>query len=60
MTATVTHLYDDYGNAQAAVRALETLGFTSGEVSIASRVGGNGELVDDAGGAATGDRKSVV
>jgi len=54
MTTTVTHLFDDYGRAQEAVRALEAAGFTSNEISIASRVRDNGELVDDATGAATG------
>ena len=54
MSTTVTHLFDDYGRAQEAVRALEAAGFTSNEVSIASRVRDNGELVDDATGAATG------
>lgn len=54
MTTTVTHLFDDYGRAQEAVRALEAAGFTSNEVSIASRVRDNGELVDDAPGSATG------
>ena len=54
MTTTVTHLFDDYDRAQEAVRALEAAGFTSNEVSIASRVRDNGELVDDATGAATG------
>jgi hypothetical protein len=54
MTTTVTHLFDDYGRAQEAVRALEAAGFTSNEVSIASRVRDNNELVDDATGAATG------
>jgi hypothetical protein len=54
MTTTVTHLFDDYGRAQEAVRALEAAGFTSDEVSIASRVRDNNELVDDATGAATG------
>lgn len=60
MTVAGSHLYDDYGKAQEAVRALETLGFTSEEVSIASRVGGDGELVDDAGGAATGASVGAV
>ena len=50
MTTTVTHLYDDYGKAQEAVRALEAGGFTSNEVSIISRQRDNGELVDDASG----------
>ncbi len=54
MTTTVTHLYDDYGKAQEAVRALEASGFTDSEVSLASRFRDNGELVDDASGAATG------
>jgi hypothetical protein len=60
MTTTVTHLYDDYGKAQEAVRALESLGFTNDEVSIASRVRDNGELVDDASGAATGASVGAV
>ena len=60
MTTTVTHLYDDYGKAQEAVRALETLGFTNDEVSLASRFRDNGELVDDASGAATGASVGAV
>jgi hypothetical protein len=54
MTTTVTHLFDDYGRAQEAVRALETLGFTSEEVSLASRFRDNGELLEGPSGAATG------
>jgi uncharacterized membrane protein len=60
MTTTVTHLYDDYGKAQEAVRALESLGFTNDEVSLASRVRDNGEVVDDASGAATGASVGAV
>jgi hypothetical protein len=60
MTTTVTHLYDDYGQAQEAVRALEAGGFTSNEVSIISRQRDNGELVDDASGAATGASVGAV
>jgi uncharacterized membrane protein len=60
MTTTVTHLYDDYGKAQDAVRALESLGFTNDEVSLASRVRDNGEVVDDASGAATGASVGAV
>jgi hypothetical protein len=54
MTTTVTHLFDDYDRAQEAVRALEAAGFTDNEVSIASRVRDNGELVDDASGTGSG------
>jgi hypothetical protein len=60
MTTTVTHLYDDYGKAREAVRALEAGGFTSNEVSIISRQRDNGELVDDASGAATGASVGAV
>jgi uncharacterized membrane protein len=60
MTTTVTHLYDDYGKAQEAVRVLEAGGFTSSEVSIISRQRDNGELVDDASGAATGASVGAV
>jgi hypothetical protein len=60
MTTTVTHLYDDYGKAQEAVRALESLGFTNDEVSLSSRVRDNGEVVDDASGAATGASVGAV
>jgi hypothetical protein len=60
MTTTVTHLYDDYGKAQEAVRALEASGFTDSEVSLASRFRDNGELVDDASGAATGASVGAV
>ena len=54
MTTKVTHLYDDYVQAQHAVRDLEAAGFAAGDVSIVSRYRDNGELVDDASGAATG------
>ena len=60
MTTTITHLYDDYGKAQEAVRALEASGFTDSEVSLASRFRDNGELVDDASGAATGASVGAV
>ena len=54
MTTKVTHLYDDYAQAQNAVRDLEAAGFSAGDVSIVSRYRDNGELVDEASGAATG------
>lgn len=54
MTATVTHLYDDYAQAQRAVAALEQAGFSPSEVSLVSRYRDDGSLVDDASGAATG------
>ena len=60
MTTTVTHLFDDYAKAQEAVRALESSGFTSNEVSIASRFRDNGELADEATGAATGASVGAV
>jgi hypothetical protein len=60
MTTIVTHLYDDHGKAQEAVRALEASGFTDSEVSLASRFRDNGELVDDASGAATGASVGAV
>jgi hypothetical protein len=54
MTRTVTHLFDDYAQAQRAVAALEQAGFSSSEVSLVSRYRDDGTLVDDASGAATG------
>ena len=60
MTTTVTHLFDDYDRAQEAVRALESAGFTSDEVSIASRFRDSGELADEATGAATGASLGAV
>ena len=58
MTRTVTHLFDDYAQAQRAVTALEQAGFSSSEVSLVSRYRRDGSLaddaVDDSSGAATG------
>lgn len=53
-TTKVTHLYDDYTQAQNAVRELEAAGFSSADVSIVSRFRESGELMDEATGAATG------
>jgi len=50
----ITHLYDDYDQAQNAVRELEAAGFSSSDVSIVSRFRDNGELMDEASGTATG------
>ena len=55
MTRTVTHLFDDYAQAQRAVSALEAAGFSSSEVSLVSRYRNDGTLADDASSsAATG------
>ncbi len=54
MTRTVTHLFDDYTQAQRAVAALEQAGFSSSEISLVSRYRNDGSLADDASGAATG------
>jgi hypothetical protein len=54
MTRTVTHLFDDYTQAQRAVAALEQAGFASSEISLVSRYRNDGSLADDASGAATG------
>jgi hypothetical protein len=48
MTRTVTHLYDDYVQAQRAVRDLEQAGFSSSEISLVTRYRDNGTLADDA------------
>jgi hypothetical protein len=54
MTRSVTHLFDDYGQAKSAVTALERAGFTSSEVSLVSRYRDDGTLADEATGAGTG------
>ena len=54
MTRTVTHLFDDYAQAQRAVSALEAAGFSSSEVSLVSRYRNDGTLADDATSTATG------
>ena len=54
MTRTVTHLFDDYAQAQRAVSALEAAGFSSSEVSLVSRYRNDGTLADDASSTATG------
>ena len=54
MTRSVTHLFDDYGQAKNAVAALERAGFSSSEVSLVSRYSDDGTLADEATGAATG------
>lgn len=60
MTTKVTHLFDDYRQAQNAVRELEAVGFSSSEVSIVSRFRDNGELMDQASGAATGASVGIL
>ena len=54
MTRSVTHLFDDYGQAKNAVTELERAGFSSSEVSLVSRYRDDGTLADDATGTATG------
>ena len=54
MTRSVTHLFDDYGQAKNAVTALERAGFSSSEVSLVSRYRDDGTLADDATATATG------
>ena len=54
MTRSVTHLFDDYGQAKAAVNELERAGFTSSEVSIVSRYRDDGTLADAASNTGTG------
>ena len=54
MTRTVTHLFDDYAQAQRAVSALEAADFSSSEVSLVSRYRNDGTLADDASSTATG------
>ena len=54
MTRSVTHLFDDYGQAKNAVAALERAGFSSSEVSLVSRYRDDGTLADDASGATKG------
>jgi len=54
MTRTVTHMFDDYAQAQRAVAELERAGFTSSEVSLVSRYRDDGTLAAETSGAATG------
>ena len=54
MTRSVTHLFDDYGQARTAVTALEQAGFTSSEVSVVSRYRDDGTLADEASNIGTG------
>lgn len=42
MTKTVTRLFDDYGEARAAVRALESAGFSHDDVSIIANKNAHG------------------
>ena len=54
MTRTVTHLYDDYAQAQSAVRDLERAGYTSAEIGLVSRYRADGMLQDTTSAATTG------
>jgi hypothetical protein len=54
MTRSVTHLFDDYGQAKNAVNALERAGFTSSEVSVVSRYRDDGTLAEEASNTGTG------
>ena len=60
MTRSVTHLFDDYGQAKNAVNALERAGFTSSEVSVVSRYRDDGTLADEASNAGTGAALGAV
>ena len=60
MTRTVSKLYDSYSQAQRAVEALESAGFTPSEVSLVSRYRDEDALADDASGAATGATAGAV
>ena len=60
MTRTVSRLYDSYSQAQRAVEALESAGFTASEVSLISRYRDDNTLADDASGAATGATAGAV
>ena len=52
---TVTHLFDDFAQAQRAVAKLEASGLSSNEISVISRYRGDGTLVDhETSNAATG------
>jgi len=60
MTRSVTHLFDDYGQAKSAVTALERAGFTSSEISLVSRYRDDGTLAESSSGAATGAAVGAV
>jgi hypothetical protein len=60
MTRSVTHLFDDYGQAKNAVTALERAGFTSSEISLVSRYRDDGTLAEPSSGAATGATVGAV
>jgi len=60
MTRSVTHLFDDYGQAKVAVTALERAGFTSSEISLVSRYRDDGTLAESSSGAATGAAVGAV
>jgi uncharacterized membrane protein len=54
MTVTITHVYDNYGGAENAVRELESAGFTSDQVSVVRREPGGGSSEEGAEGTAAG------
>jgi uncharacterized membrane protein len=60
MTRTVSRLYDSYGDAQRAVNALETAGFTSSEVGLVSRYRDDETLAETSSGAASGAAAGAV
>jgi uncharacterized membrane protein len=60
MTRTVSRLFDSYSQAQRAVEALESAGFSSSEVSLISRYRDDYTLADDASGTATGATAGAV
>jgi hypothetical protein len=60
MTRTISRLYDTYGDAQRAVEALETAGFSSSEVGMVSRYRDDNTLADTPSGTATGAAAGAV
>jgi len=60
MTRTVSRLYDTYGEAQRAVSALESAGFTSSEISLVSRYRDDETLAETSSGAASGAAAGAV
>ncbi len=54
MTVAITHLYDDYSQAEAVIDELEGAGFTKDQISIIGRRPQSDAADDEADGAATG------
>ena len=60
MARTVSRLYDTYGDAQRAVKALETAGFTNSEIGLVSRYRDDETLAETSSGAASGAAAGAV